>query len=176
LFLQEKSKTMTKKGIVLIFVVFVTIILKTTILGGFAIKGVKPDIVLIIIIIFSNFSGSFKGELLGFFSGFLEDLLSMSPLGFNAFINSIIGFLSGITVGKIFLNPLIITVFLVFFGTLLKSVLSFFLLLIFVSEKAGSVYTLNFLFEILFNIIITPFIYFILRKSKLIPIKNDSIL
>jgi len=174
LFLQEKNKIMNKKVIVLIFVVFITIILKTTILGNFAFKGVKPDIVLIMIVIFSNFSGSFKGELLGFFSGLLEDLLSMSPLGFNAFINSIIGFLSGITVGKIFLNPLIITIFLVFFGTLFKSVLSFFLLSIFVSEKAGSVYTLKFLLEIGFNIIITPFIYFILRILKLIPINIDS--
>ena len=165
---------MNKKVIVLIFVVFISIILKTTIPGNFAFKGVKPDIVLIMIVIFSNFYGSFKGELIGFFSGLLEDLLSMSPLGFNAFINSTIGFLSGITVGKIFLNPLTITIFLVFFGTLFKSVLSFFLLLIFVPEKAGSVYTLKFLIEIGFNIIITPFIYFILKILKLIPINNDS--
>ncbi len=164
---------MNKRSILLILLIFITIILKTTILSNVEFRGVKPDILLILVVIFSNFSGSLKGELLGFFSGLVEDLLSMSPLGFNAFINAFIGFLSGITVGKIFLNPILITVFLVFFGTLFKSVLSFILLTLFVAEKAGTVYTLNFLIEIGLNIVITPIIYLLLRIIKILPLSID---
>jgi len=165
---------MNRKVLLLIFVVFIAIVLKTTVLSDFAFKGIKPDIILIMIIIISNFSGSYTGEIVGFSTGILEDLLSMSPLGFNAFINTFIGYLSGITVGKIFLHPLIITVFQVIIGTLIKSLLTFLLLLIFVNGKADSVYTLSFIFELLFNIIITPVIFFLLKTLKLLPLTTNS--
>jgi len=165
---------MNKKVPVLIFVVFITIILKTTVLSNFAFKGIKPDIILIMIIIISNFAGSFTGEIVGFSSGILEDLLSMSPLGFNAFINTFVGYVSGITVGKIFLHPLIITLFQVLIGTLIKSLLSFLLLFIFVNGKADSVYHLSFILELLFNIFITPFIFFLLKILKLLPLTTNS--
>ncbi|RKX88038.1 MAG: rod shape-determining protein MreD, partial [Spirochaetes bacterium] len=43
----------------------VIVILQTTVLKNLAFKGVKPDLVLIILVIFSNYFGQTKGELFG---------------------------------------------------------------------------------------------------------------
>lgn len=77
------------------FLVLATILQNTLAdyLGGF---GVKPDFVLIIVVYIGLFFGAFRGEILGFSGGLLEDILSGGPLGINALTKSIIGFLSGI--------------------------------------------------------------------------------
>jgi len=163
-----------KNSITGVILIFLTILLQTTILAKFTFKGIKPDYVLIIIILLSNYRGSIKGQLLGFTSGLVEDFLSLSPMGFNSLINSVIGYLAGITSGKIFLDPILVPVVFVFIGTLLKSFLSFIIFSFFLLEKADSVYTGSFLIEIGMNIILTPFIYLLLKLFRVLPTSTNS--
>jgi len=163
-----------KKSFIGFIVIVFVIILQSTILSNFSIKGIKPDIVLVLLILISNYSGSLKGQSIGFTAGLVEDFVSLSPLGFNALIHTIIGYLSGITFGKIFLDPIFVPIVFVFIGTLIKSVLSFFLLLLFFTEKAGSIFTMSLFIEMGFNILITPVIYFFLKFIRILPSSNDS--
>lgn len=157
-----------------VILLFTTIILQSTILTNISIYGIKPDYVLIMIILLSNYSGKIKGQLLGFSSGLVEDFLSLSPLGFNALINTIIGYFAGATSGKIFLDPIVVPVIFVFIGTLLKSLLSFIVLSIFIAEKADSIFTNALLVELALNIIITPFLYLLLKLIRVFPSSNNS--
>jgi rod shape-determining protein MreD len=163
-----------KNNIFGILIIFSTIILQSTILNNFTLKGVKPDYVLIMIILFANFSGSIKGQLIGFSSGLIEDFLSLSPLGFNSLMNAVIGYLGGTTSGKIFLDPIVVPIVFVFIGTLLKSFLSFILLSLFLTEKSASIYTSAFLIELGLNLVITPFIYLFFKLLRILPTSNDS--
>ena len=163
-----------KNSITGVIVIFLTIILQTTILGKFTFRGIKPDYVLIMVILISNYRGSIKGQLLGFTSGLIEDFLSLSPLGFNSLVNTVIGYLAGITSEKIFLDPILVPVVFIFIGTLLKTFLSFLIFLIFLKEKADFIYTSSLLIEIGMNIILTPFIYMFLKVIRVLPISTDS--
>ncbi|GAB6090855.1 rod shape-determining protein MreD [Spirochaeta dissipatitropha] len=57
----------------------------------FAVFPVKPDLVLILIVWLSLKQGPFPGEVSGFCIGFVEDILSLSPLGFHMTARTIIG-------------------------------------------------------------------------------------
>lgn len=157
-----------------IILVFITLILQTTILANISFKGIKPDYVLIMLILLSNNMGSIKGQLLGFSTGIVEDFLSLSPLGFNSLIKTIIGYLSGTTYGKIFLDPIFVPIIFVFLGTLIKSLLSYLLLSIFIAEKAEFIFTSALLIEIALNILITPLLYLILKLIRVLPFSNNS--
>jgi len=157
-----------------IIVVFITLILQTTILANISFKGIKPDFVLILLVLMSNNMGSIKGQLLGFSTGIVEDFLSLSPLGFNSLIKAIIGYLAGITSGKIFFDPILVPMIFVFLGTLIKNFLMYLLLSIFIPEKAGFIFTSALLIEISLNTIITPVLYLLLKLIRALPFSNDS--
>lgn len=159
-----KKHTVTSPLILILLV-----ILKTTVLRNIEFHGTKPDFVLIVMIIISNYFGTLKGELYGAAAGLVEDLLSVSPLGFNTFIRTFTGYLAGVTKGKIFLDPVITPVFLVAFFTIAKGTISFLLLLIFIPENARQVFNYAFLIKLVMNVLFTPFIFFLLKITKLIP-------
>lgn len=161
-------------GILGVIVIFITIILQSTILNNLSINDIKPDLVMIMILLFSNNSGKIKGQFLGFSVGLVEDFLSLAPLGFNAFLHTIIGYLAGSTSGKIFFDPIVVPIVFILIGTLLKSVLSFILLSLFLTEKVDSIFTSALLLEIGLNVIITPFIYLLFKLIRVFPSSKKS--
>ena len=157
-----------------ILLTFAAVVLQSTIFSDFAFRGVKADIALIIIVLTANYTGNITGQLTGFFAGLAEDFLSISPLGFNALIKSIIGYLSGKTEGKIFLDPIVTPIILVLIGTILKYFISFVLLVIFIPEQQDAVFSFDFIIEIGLNIVVTPFVYLILKIVRILPQQNNS--
>ncbi len=151
------------------------IIFQSTLLNNMEVFDTKPDLVLIVIVIFSNYFGSLKGELFGAASGLVEDFLTLSPLGFNTFVRTLTGYLAGVTRGKIFLDPIVTPVILVIFFTLFRAVINYLLLIIFVPDSATMVFTSTFLIHIVINIILTPFILLFLRLTKLVPKHENKI-
>jgi rod shape-determining protein MreD len=157
-----------------IIIIFFIIILQTTLLNNLSVLGAKPDYILIAIILFSNYKGSIHGDLLGFSTGLAEDFLSLSPLGFSALRNTVLGYLSGLTAGKIFLDSVIAPAIFVFIGTIIKSVLSIILLAFFMPEKMSAVYSMTFVVELGLNILITPFIYLFFKLLKVLPSSSNK--
>ena len=157
-----------------LIIIIVTLILQTTVLDRVSFNDVKPDFVLIMIVLISNYLGSIKGQLIGFFSGLVEDFFSLSPFGFSALIKTVIGYLSGKTESKIFLDPIVVPIIFVFTGTIIKFLLSFLLIIVFSSDKAGTVFSIALLIEIGLNIILTPILYLMLKLIRVLPSSNSS--
>jgi len=153
----------------------VLIIFQSTLLNKIELFDTKPDLVLIVIVIFSNYFGSLKGELFGAASGLVEDFITLSPLGFNTFVRTLTGYLAGVTREKIFLDPIVTPVILVIFFTLFRAVINYLLLIIFASDSATMVFTTTFIIHIVMNIILTPFILLFLRLTKLVPKHENKI-
>ena len=84
-----------RKFCISILICFFFILLETQLLSNLFFLPVMPDFVLIILLFISINNGSLSGEVTGFTSGLLTDLLSLSPLGFNALVNTLIGFAIG---------------------------------------------------------------------------------
>ena len=69
--------------IVTLIVMVICIVLQSTILQKIALGGVKPDLALLVPIFASLRRGSMVGQVSGFATGFLEDVMNVSPSAFT---------------------------------------------------------------------------------------------
>jgi len=84
--------------IVVIALVFVNIVLQSTLLPHFAILGVTPDTALVLIVSYAILRGEIEGALFGLFAGFMQDISGGMFIG----IFALLGFVSGYVCGKPF--------------------------------------------------------------------------
>ena len=83
------------------------------------------------------------------FSGFIEDAVSISPLGFHALIKTVIGSLYSSFNGLIILDRIIMPILFVMIASVLNRILAFGVVSLFdLSVPATSIFSKYFLFEI----------------------------
>ena len=157
------------------YVVFTLIIflcamvIQTTILHFLDLGGVKPDLVVIIVVYLGLVKGSDSGCASGFFFGLVEDIFSGMHLGSNAFTKTIIGFFCGFSGKHLYTQSLFSHVLCVGLSTAVDVIL---LLSI-------NGFTLNWknlvLYETLYNMICCPCIVYIFRfGERRLDIKSSS--
>jgi rod shape-determining protein MreD len=151
------------------------VVLQSTLLRWVAIRGVIPDLGLIVLVFVAIRRGSMTAQLSGFATGIVEDFLSLSPLGFHAFIRTVVGFLYGLTVGSIFVDPVLMPVILTIVATLFKALISS-LLVSFLSIPAQgfSVFTGPLWIELGYNAVLAPFLFALLGLLKVFKPQNKE--
>jgi rod shape-determining protein MreD len=89
-------------------------LLQATAVPRIAIRGVFPDLPLLVIVSWSLLRGSREGLVWGFVAGIMVDLLSGAPFGAATLPLMAVGFLSGLGAANVFRNALwpLVTVFL----------------------------------------------------------------
>ena len=92
------------KRLYLFLLIFIGLILQVTIFSHLTIFGIKPDIVLIIVLAISFYQGAYRGMAYGFWGGLLEDVFSSSSLGTNALSKVLCGFLASFLGRKVYEN------------------------------------------------------------------------
>jgi rod shape-determining protein MreD len=150
-------------------------ILQSTILQKIAIFGVIPDLALLVLVYIAVRNGSMEGQISGFLSGIVVDVVSGSFLGFSVLVKTVIGFLYGIIHGKLFIDALIGPFVLAFTATVLKGALYAFLGLIFPGSIPSFVLLGKVLWlEALYNAILAPFLFGLLNlvKRYLVTVRN----
>ncbi|MEE9306633.1 MAG: rod shape-determining protein MreD [Spirochaetia bacterium] len=145
----------------------VAVVLQSTLLHWVAVRGVIPDLGLIVLVFVAIRRGSMTAQLSGFASGVVEDVLSLSPLGFHAFIRTVVGFLYGLTEGSIFVDPILMPVILIIIATLFKALISS-LLVAFLSIPAAGfgVFAGPLWIELGYNAVLAPFLFGLLGLLK----------
>ena len=147
--------------------IFSFLFFETAILTNIVFFVVIPDFLLLFTVYVSIHRGSLLGETNGFFSGLFLDILSASPLGLNALLRTIIGFVAGLFFLTLNTNGFFVPVFLGFSATLVKAflqqILSFFF--------PNVVYTYDFLniniwLECIVNELISPVLFFLFSKFR----------
>lgn len=145
------------------------VVLQSTILKGLRIFGVTPDIGFIIFLFTSVRQGSLRAEITGFSTGLIQDFLSAGPLGLNAFVRTLFGWLFGVFRGRLFLDPIFIPILMAVIGTLLKYLLTALLLLMFSSHPAAAaVISSRMWIEMGINGFFAPFVFALLRLFKFV--------
>lgn len=104
--------------LVLALLGFISLILESTIFNELIIAGVKPDIILVIVILIALFNGPKEGALVGLALGFLEDLYLAKYLGLNAVTKFSIGLMMGFMEKRMYKDNFLVPVAALFFGTL----------------------------------------------------------
>jgi rod shape-determining protein MreD len=153
-----------RRFLVSLFITTLFSYLQTTLLSGLSwtVFKVTPDISLIFLIFFSITFGRSSGIMTGFSSGLLEDMLSISPLGFYAFVKMILGSVFGSLKSKVYLESLPIALILVSLGTLVKYIVAAVTNMIAgIGTLSVSVFSQIFIFELIVNnLLAIPCYYF----------------
>jgi rod shape-determining protein MreD len=102
--------------------IVVCLFVQSTWLHAIEIWGVIPDIGLLTLIFISYKNAGSEGQLSGFIAGAIQDFISASPLGFNAFVKALVGFLYGAIAGNFYVDKLLLPIFFGFSGTLIKAI------------------------------------------------------
>jgi len=160
-----------KRHIILIVLLFSGVLLQTTVFHSLP-YNISPDISLIMLICFSFRYGSQTSQFSGFIAGLLEDLLSLSPLGFNSFIKTIIGFFTGIFHERLLMDPIVFPIISTAVVTLAKGLLSLLLIELFkIPLSAAKIFSNGFLIELLVNAFLAPLVFLLMRfiLDRLLP-------
>jgi rod shape-determining protein MreD len=158
---------MIKKGIISSLFLLVCIILQSTLLRYISIIEVIPNLYLIYLVYTSFYNGGLHGTVCGFATGFIEDAISISPIGFHALIKTLIGSLYGSFKGLIILDRILMPMFFVLIATVLNRILAFGVVSLFsLSVPVHSIFSRYFIIEIAYNTILTPLIFFIADRIK----------
>ncbi|NLC93880.1 MAG: rod shape-determining protein MreD [Treponema sp.] len=171
---------MGKSIILSTFILLCSVIIESSILSNIYFLQVVPDIVLICSIYFSLLNGKTYGETTGFISGLLLDFISGVPFGFNCLFRTIIGYISGLFSKTIIISGIFIPMISIGIATILKYFLIILISVFYptVITHVTSIISYKFLFELIANIILAPFIFKLLsfyNKTLSIVDEKDQI-
>ncbi|MCL2066085.1 MAG: rod shape-determining protein MreD [Treponema sp.] len=148
-------------------------LLQSTLFSYIALFRAVPDLALCIVVYTAYVNGSMSGQVSGFFSGLLLDLMSAGPLGLNCFIRTLMGALAGLLKGNFFLDFFFLPMILCALATITKAAFLF-ILHLFLTDIVP-VYSLTtpvFWVELALNCICAPFLFALLRRVK--PLSNQK--
>lgn len=156
--------------ITLALIIIINIILQSTVLTYLSIFGFVPNTALIIVVSISLLRGKYYGGFFGLFVGLIQDIIFGSVIGVNSFIYFIIGYIIGsiqntIDIENKIIPPICSAVSTIFYN------LTYFLFMFFLSRNIPiSVMLKNvFSLEILYNSILSIFIYKLFSKFFVVP-------
>jgi rod shape-determining protein MreD len=139
-------------------------ILQSTVLSRLAVNHAVPDIALGILVFTAYRNGAMTGQLSGFCSGIFLDFLSAAPLGFNAFIRTLIGALAGRINSALFLDNFFLPMVLCAGATALKALLYFILNLLFSGAvPAYALFESALWIELMLNTVTAPALFGFLK-------------
>ncbi|MGI6486644.1 MAG: rod shape-determining protein MreD [Thermoanaerobacterales bacterium] len=148
-------------------VVTLLIVLQSTVLPFLHIKGIMPDIPLVYAFCLSLIKNERIGASMGVFVGIIEDIMFGRFLGYNALVKFISCYGIGYCSRTIFKGPVMITMSLVFLGSLFYN-----LIFVIVGTLLGEITSPWLLFipislpAALYNMLISPIIYYIVQKTE----------
>lgn len=137
-----------------------SLILQSTVFSHLTLAGAKPDIALILIVLYAIIYGSKEGALAGITAGLLQDLMFGQYLGINILTKVTVGYLFGLLERRIYKENLLIPVIVVFVGTLANEVLLYLFRLAIGISTGDFIYIRGIiLYTAVYNGILTLFIY-----------------
>ena len=147
-------------------IIVVALLIQLTLINSITILGLKPDLIMVVVVVFSLLKGEKEGTISGFASGLLQDIFSTGLLGINALVKTVIGFICGILKEKIFHEHILFLIpIITFIASFIQNILIFSLLRAFGIEYnlAWSLKQVA-LPEALYSSLLSPFIFLAINK------------
>lgn len=112
-----------------LFLMVVSLILQATVLDYVSILGVKPDLVMLLVIFNGFLLGHREGAFLGFAGGIIEDLFAGSYIGLNALSKLAAGYLAGEAGERLYRENILVAAGVTFLSSTAGLVINYLLLL-----------------------------------------------
>ncbi|MGI5172045.1 rod shape-determining protein MreD [Treponema sp. OMZ 840] len=158
-----------KRVLIFFALIIFVLLIQTAVLSNWYALPVVPDILLLVVLYIGFHNGSLTGEVSGFFSGLVLDFLSAAPLGLNALVRTLIGFLSGLFYNNFETSGIIIPAVLGFTATAAKAILIRFVSFFY----PGSILTYSLFssvlwYECVFSALCAPVVFWFLSFFKIL--------
>ncbi len=142
------------------FLLVCSLVLQATTFNYLAVAGVKPDLLLIIVVLYGLLYGKKAGGL-GFTYGLVEDLFVGRFIGFNAITKGLMGLLIGFLEPKLFKDHILVPVIVLLVGTFVFGVLSYLIGFIvgMYSFSEYEAYLRVVMLQSIYNACLAPFLY-----------------
>lgn len=132
-----------------------------------AIRGVQPDIVLLLLVFYANGEGPYRAQGSGIIAGLVEDFMSLAPLGFHLLLRATIGFLFGQSRNKIFLDPIVMPAIMILAAMGVKALYGLIIGGIFgIESVTGHILSGSYLIEIGYNVLLAPLLFLLYGVMK----------
>lgn len=118
------------RALLLFLITAVALVLQATIFDFIRIFGVKPDLVLLLVIFYGFIHGSKEGAYFGFLSGLFIDFLSGQYIGLNALSKMAVGYFVGLGETKLYKENIFIATIVSMVGTVIGQTIYYLLLLV----------------------------------------------
>jgi rod shape-determining protein MreD len=156
----------TRRILVVTAVIVTALLLQSTVFASFRLLGVRPEFLYLVTIIVAFLEGPNEGAVVGFVSGFAQDLLLNEPKGILALTLTLLGYTIGMLRQYIVSPSPLLPVVLVALGT--AAGVTFYVVVSFLLGNYEN--TIGFavrtaLLSALYNAILTPIVYPILRRA-----------
>jgi rod shape-determining protein MreD len=146
---------------------FICFILQSTIFSHLTVAGVKPDLVLILIIFYALLHGPKEGMKIGIIGGLMQDLIFGYNIGMNSVAKVIVGFVFGLLERKIYKENLLIPMVALFLGTFLNETILYVLRMGVGISGSYLASVRNVIFSTaVYNSCLTPFMYGLFYKTS----------
>ncbi|MBU1753727.1 rod shape-determining protein MreD [bacterium] len=148
-------------------IILLCLVLQTTIFGNFlCIGGIKPDLLLIVIVFFAFRREQLQSGIFGFICGIAEDSLSGGMLGMNAFVKTIIGMVTSI-IKQTYAEKFISIMLSIFLFTIVQEVLMLILKSIFATIVPDLLIVVKTIFiESIYNMMLGGVLFLLFNKIK----------
>ena len=114
--------------IIWLCVIVMTIVIQSTLLPLVAIKGICPDILLVVVVSYALLSGKEKGVGMGFFAGLLQDLAFGSIFCINTLSKLATGYIFGLAERQVFKEHILLPVTATAVATVFNGLIMFIVL------------------------------------------------
>ena len=162
-----ENKTMIRSFLSSILILLGVSVFESAILSNITFLPAIPDLSLLCVLFFSLNNGKILGESTGFVSGLLMDFLNACPFGFNCMVRAIIGYLGGNFCKILNTEGFFVPFLLALIVTAIKVFIIQIIYLLFPSvDVSYTIFSFDFLFELLANAFLAPFIFRFLRVFK----------
>lgn len=147
-------------------IIVFTLLIQLTLINLFTIQGLKPDLILLVVIVFSLLKGAEEGAISGFASGLLQDIFSSGLLGINALAKTVMGFICGVLKERIFAEHILFIIPVITFLVSISQSMLIFLVLNAFGVEYSLVWSLKQVAipEALYNSLLAPFIFLAVKR------------
>jgi len=143
-----------------LLVILGVFVFQAAIVPHMAVMGAKPDVILIIAVLYGFMYGPAIGSIAGFAGGLLSDLLIGSNVGLGLLSKSIVGFFAGLVQRTIFVENILLPMLAIFVATGLNELIYVsFMFLLGETIPIKLLITKIILPSAIYNALLTPFVY-----------------
>lgn len=153
------------RGFIIGIIILVNFVFESTLYHSIAVRGVKPDVTLIIIVAVAILKGKDYGAIAGMAAGILQDVIFGKPVGLTALSYMFAGYLVGFNSEKIFKENFVVPVVFTAGATVVRHTLALFFYYAFNLNIPVLKYVKSIVFiELLYNCVISIPVYAVLQQ------------